>query len=62
MMINVKKELKSQERSLAWLSRQLGVSETCIYKWSTGRTIPSRANRIAIASVLNMPYEELFKE
>ncbi len=58
----VKKELKLQERSLAWLSRQIGVSETCVYKWSSGERKPSLAYRIAMASVLEKPLSVLFNE
>lgn len=59
-MDKVLRQLKSRERSVAWLGRQLGVSGTAVYNWSWGKVVPSRAYKLAIAYVLNMRYEELF--
>ena len=56
----VLKELKAQERSIAWLGRQLGVSRTAVYNWAWGKIAPSRAYKLAIAYVLEKQYEELF--
>jgi len=56
----VLKELKAQERSMAWLGRQLGVSGTAVYNWAWGKIEPSRAYKLAIAYVLEKQYEELF--
>jgi len=58
----VLKELKNQERSVAWLGRQLGVSKTAVYNWAWGRVIPSRAYKLAMAYVLGKPYDWLFNE
>jgi len=54
--------LKMQERSMAWLSRQLGVSSQTITNWNKGHTVPSRANKIAMAQILGASYYDLFNE
>jgi len=59
-MDSVLRELKSRERSLAWLGRQLGVSGTAVYNWAWGKIIPSRAYKLAMCYVLEKRYEELF--
>lgn len=59
-MDSVLKELKAQERSIAWLGRQLGVSKTAVYNWSWGKVTPSRAYKLAMSYVLDKRYSELF--
>ena len=61
-MDNVLKELEAEERSIAWLGRKLGVSKTAVYNWAWGKVIPNRAYKLAIASILNKQYEELFDD
>lgn len=33
--------LKREERSNAWLARQIGVSRSAVYQWTTGGALPS---------------------
>tara|TARA_R100000656_G_C3890775_1_gene116529 strand:- start:219 stop:404 length:186 start_codon:yes stop_codon:yes gene_type:complete len=61
-MENVIKHLKDNERSLSWLSRRLGMSRVTLSTWASGKVAPSRAYKLAMSYVLNVPYEELFKE
>jgi len=59
-MDSVLHELKEQERSVAWLGRQLGVSKTAVYNWAWGRVVPRRAYKLAMAYALGKSYEDLF--
>ena len=59
-MEKVIQHLKEQERSVAWLGRQLGIKRTTLYYWTSGKKAPRRAYKMAIAQVLGQPYDNLF--
>tara|TARA_Y100000310_G_C20487708_1_gene717643 strand:- start:333 stop:518 length:186 start_codon:yes stop_codon:yes gene_type:complete len=59
-MEKVIQHLKEQERSVAWLGRQLGIKRTTLYYWTSGKKEPRRAYKMAIAQVLGQPYDNLF--
>ena len=61
-MNKVMKHLKEQERSVAWLRRQLWVKRTTLYYWTSGKKEPRRAYKMAIAQILQQPFENLFEE
>ncbi len=61
-MEKVVQSLKAQDRSLSWLSRQLGVHRTTVSTWVAGKFEPNRGNKIAIAHILNESMEDLFNE
>ena len=51
--------LKFEERSVAWLSRKIGVSRACVSHWLKGKTIPSELNKMKIASLLGIDKNKL---
>ena len=61
-MNKVIEHLKENERSLSWLSRRLDMSRVTLSTWASGKVAPSYAYKLAMSYVLNVTYEELFKE
>lgn len=52
--------LAEQERSQAWLARQLGVSRQRIGKWTSGRFTPQASNQQKIAAALGRTVSDVF--
>ena len=57
-MTKIIKELKNQQRSLAWLSREVGVHYQTTIRWKDSG-VP-RWHHAKISEVLNKPIGELF--
>lgn len=59
-MITLKRILQEQGRTTTWLVKQLGVSLTTGYQWTSGRTTPTDSRKVKIANLLDTTVEELF--
>ncbi len=53
-------ELKNRERSIAWLSRQLGITRAYMHKMIYGKRNFSMKYKNMCANALTMDYKELF--
>ena len=63
-MKKVKKILKSQERSQAWLARKVGVTPALLSYWLNDKSkhTPSIDHKLKIADVFNVDVKELFND
>ena len=63
-MKKVKKILKSQERSQAWLARKVGVTRALLSYWLNEKSkhTPSIDHKLKIADVFNVDVKELFND
>lgn len=59
MKNNIKYVLESQGRSKAWLSRELNIHITTVYRWCSNSTQPGGSHLKAVSDLLNVPMEEL---
>lgn len=52
------------ERKLSqeFVAEQLGVSRQAVSKWESGSSLPSTANLLALAKLLQIPADELMRE
>ena len=57
----IKLARKHRKRSQAWLAEQVGVHQTSVTQWETGRTDPTTENLSRIANELNVNFEWLAK-
>lgn len=57
-------EQAAAENNIEWaeLARQVGVTESLLYKWRKGRVIPGPANLKRIAETLDRPVAWFFSE
>jgi len=53
-------ELKSQERSIAWLGRQLNITRAYMHKMINGKRNFSEIYKKKCANALNIDYTDLF--
>tara|TARA_R100001443_G_C3229227_1_gene147939 strand:- start:62 stop:253 length:192 start_codon:yes stop_codon:yes gene_type:complete len=60
----VKRILKSQERSQAWLARKVGVTPALLSYWLNDKSkhTPSIDYKLKIADVFNVDVKELFND
>ncbi len=63
-MKKVKKILKSQERSQAWLARKVGVTPALLSYWLNDKSkhTPSIEHKVRMADVFNVDVKELFND
>ena len=59
-MTSLKQTLQAQGRTTTWLVRQLGVSLTTGYQWTSGKMAPTDDRKIQISKLLGVSIEELF--
>lgn len=57
----VKKLLKTQERSQAWLSRRCGVTPAMMSYWMSGKHKPSIVHKKAISDAFGLEVSDVFK-
>jgi len=61
-MERVKEVLTIKERSWAWLSRKIGVSETLMSLWRKGERRVVEVHQLKMAEVLGVPVDFLFPD
>ncbi len=63
-MKKVKRILKSQERSQAWLARRLGITPALLSYWLNEKSkhTPSLEYKLKMADVFNVDMKELFND
>lgn len=59
-MTPLKRTLQEQGRTTTWLVKQLGVSLTTGYQWTSGKTAPTDSRKTEISKLLGVSIEELF--
>lgn len=59
-MTTLKRTLQEQGRTTTWLVKQLGVSLTTGYQWTSGRAVPIDNRKKEISNLLGVSIEELF--
>jgi len=59
-MDKVVQHLRENGISKRWLAQQLGVSDQTVQNWKNGQKV-SKAYKIAISTVLNKDYYQLWK-
>ena len=57
---NILNELKTQERSIAWLARQCGITRAYMHKMIHGKRNFSELYKIKCVHALKPEYKELF--
>ena len=57
----IKLARKERKRSQAWLAEEIGVHQTSVTQWETGRTDPTTENLSRIANALDVNFEWLAK-
>lgn len=50
---------ESKNESREWLAWKLGVTSQTIYNWENGTAEPSNSSKLAVATVLGVPLEEI---
>lgn len=59
-MTTLKRTLQEQGRTTTWLAKQLDVSLTTGYQWTSGKATPTDPRKIQISNLLGVSIEELF--
>lgn len=59
-MTTLKRTLQEQGRTTTWLVKQLGVSLTTGYQWTSGKAVPVDSRKTEISKLLGISVEELF--
>ncbi|MDF7676804.1 helix-turn-helix transcriptional regulator [Neisseriaceae bacterium ESL0693] len=57
----IKRARKLRQRSQEWLSEEVGVRQSSVSGWETGKTDPTTENMSRIAQVLDVNFEWLAK-